>query len=203
MGGPIPAVEEVSVEVLAVLMVGGCLLGALALLAEEVGAASAGAGLGAKLREAGLVPVLGGLALGGVVAFAWPVLLPHPRPNNETSVIGALKGVRVAQALYREQDRDGNGVQDYAPSLAALGSVELRGGPLIDGVLGTGTKQGYCFRMERLDGERWRIWADPTIPGTTGDRHFAADQSGTIWHSSSGSVVFQADGSTDARRLGQ
>jgi hypothetical protein len=67
-----------------------------------------------------------------------------------------------------------------------LGDLAKEG--LIDGVLASGTKQGYRYEAY-WDGENpfhWWVIASPAIPGKTGDRYFYIDDSGVIRFSTDG-----------------
>ncbi len=101
------------------------------------------------------------------------------RRGNEAAAIGALKTLTTAQTLFREADKDGNGVLDYAPDLAALGRVDL-----IDATLAGGEKHGYRFELCRSDQEPEFLWmavASPLEPGASGTRCFAINHLGMIY----------------------
>jgi hypothetical protein len=106
-----------------------------------------------------------------------------PRKNgNESAAIGALKTIGTSEAIFREGDKDGNGVLDY-------GSLELLSKTgLVDSVLGSGTKQGYVFSAHvstKTPEFLWYATAFPATPGTTGDRYFFINQSGVIFYGTS------------------
>ena len=86
----------------------------------------------------------------------------------ESAAIGSLRAISSAQSVFREADRDRDGVLDYA-HLAELGRAEL-----IDEVLATGVKQGYRFSSAPGPAPQFTWWAfaEPTRPGCTGDRAF-------------------------------
>ena len=65
--------------------------------------------------------------------------------------------------------------QTYSDSLANLSNATY-----IDSVLGSGTKSGYDFAYTLGSQNTWSCSADPSDPGTTGDRYFFADQTGVI-----------------------
>jgi len=110
-----------------------------------------------------------------IAAIAIPNLIEARKGSNEAAAIGALRTISTAQSLYREGDRDGNGVLDYATSLA-----ELNRRNLIDPVLGGGTKQGYLYTIVGADNFVWSSTASPVTPGKSGDRYFFVDESGVI-----------------------
>lgn len=109
--------------------------------------------------------------------------------SNEAAAIGALRTITTAQALFREGDKDRDGIYNYAASLDVLGRANL-----IDVVLRTGRKQGYVFRIVTGDGFKWSADAVPETPGKTGNRSFFVDESGVIRFATEG----RADGTSTA-----
>jgi hypothetical protein len=99
--------------------------------------------------------------------------------SNESAAIGALKTISVAQTLFREGDKDGNGVLDYAGSLEALGKTQL-----IDKVLARGEKQGYRFVVCHGSKAPEFIWMAVASPKDGKGRHFAVNQAGVIYQRS-------------------
>lgn len=121
------------------------------------------------------------LIIATISAIAIPNLLSARKAGNELGAIGSLKSIATAQRLFREGDKEGDGLNDYA-SLS-----ELSNGNLIDPVLQTGTKQGYNFLTEAsFTGPEYIFWStgDPAVEGGTGDRHFATNHRGLIFYSS-------------------
>ncbi|RMG08633.1 MAG: hypothetical protein D6731_21520 [Planctomycetota bacterium] len=128
--------------------------------------------------------VVGAAALGFcclipvIAAIAVPNLVEARKRGNETAAIGALKFISTSQLLFREGDKDQDGVADYGTldELAASG--------LIDAVLGSGTRNGYVFSVapSPVDPEkRWMAVANPVVRGTTGDRSFVINQEGVVY----------------------
>src|SRR5687767_15845594 len=78
-----------------------------------------------------------------IAAIAIPNLIEARKGANEAAAIGMLRTVTTAQALYREGDKDRDGVLQYAPDLESLRRTNL-----IDEQAGSGLKQGYRFRIE-------------------------------------------------------
>ncbi len=102
------------------------------------------------------------------------------RNGNETACIGALKTISTAQALFREGDKDNNGVLDYAADLAALTKSRL-----LDAMLGSGKKNGYTYKVCRGSAAPEFLWmavASPIELGKTGSRHFAINHEGVIFY---------------------
>ena len=142
-----------------------------------------------------IVVLIGGCGLFGfmgvVAAIAIPNLIEARKHGNEAAAIGALKTMGTAQSLFREGDKEGDEVFDYA-SLRELSDANL-----IDGILGSGTKQGYVFTCDASPTTPEFLWtatASPAVPETTGDRYFGTNQSGVIFYSLSGPVQFDAEG---------
>ena len=111
------------------------------------------------------------MALGVVlIVFGLSVdsLLDWRGSSNEDSCMASLGSLVAANEQYRTRFRS------YAASLRDLQSAAL-----VDSVLGSGTKSGYDFSYT-AGAEHWRCQGNPNIPGTTGDRHFFADQTGVI-----------------------
>ncbi len=136
-----------------------------------------------------IVCIVGGLCVLAVpfvaivAAIAIPNLIEARKHGNEAAAIGALKTMNSAQTLYREGDKENDGTLDYG-SLADLSDAML-----IDGVLGSGRKQGYVFQVNEsaLTPEfLWFATASPAVPRSTGDRYFATNHSGVIYSSDIG-----------------
>ncbi|HZU97160.1 MAG TPA: Hint domain-containing protein [Planctomycetota bacterium] len=102
-------------------------------------------------------------------------ILVHNKTSNEAAAIGSLKTFAMSEAVYHE---------NYdPPRFASL--AELSSAKLIDGVLGSGTKQGYVFAVEPSSTEpalSWFATARPVLPGTTGDRYFVTNERGVIFY---------------------
>lgn len=125
-----------------------------------------------------------------IAALALPGLIEPPGVGNETGAIGSLKTIGVAQALFRESDREADGVLDYGTltELANPQPQSTRPSGLIDSVLGSGTKQGYIFETTYGASTSEFIWfatARPAIPGTTGERYFCTNHEGKIFYTAS------------------
>lgn len=96
--------------------------------------------------------------------------------SNETAAIASLRDLATAQAIFREADKDGDGVADYGTLR------ELFKANLIDGALGSGEKSGYLFQLTLGRGEdkrglqHWSLVASPKSPGETGLRSFFVDE---------------------------
>src|SRR5205085_1955103 len=60
-----------------------------------------------------------------IAAIAIPSLLDARKASNETAAIGGLRAIFSAETLFRDRDKDGNGVCDYAVSMSALDAARL------------------------------------------------------------------------------
>ena len=124
-----------------------------------------------------------------IVAMAIPNVLRTRMTANETSAVGSLSTLNSACLTYLTI------YGGYPASLASLGRGDSAGpnsADLIDSVLASGSKSGYTFLYtagpkdgnERVNS--YTIRADPTTPGTTGQRSFFTDQSGSIRSNNAG-----------------
>jgi type IV pilus assembly protein PilA len=114
-----------------------------------------------------------------IAAIAIPNLIEARKHGNEAAAIGALKTTNTAETLFREGDKESDAILDYG------NLQELSNTTLIDGVLGSGTKQGYVFRVEASTSTGEFLWfatANPASPTTTGDRYFATNHAGVIYY---------------------
>jgi len=133
-----------------------------------------------------------------------PNFLSGTRCTNDAAAIGALCAIRNAQTLYREGDKDGDGVRTYAASLSRLANTGPSGREdLIDEVLAGGVKQGYSFELASSSAGSWTATASPTAPGVTGTLYFGANMAGQIFYSETGPVRFNADASSPDTLLGR
>lgn len=122
-----------------------------------------------------------------IAAIAVPNFLRARIAANEAAAVAACKKIMTAQVVYASTFGQG-----YSQTLAQLGPPGGGGTPnmnaaaLLDEVLTSGTKHGYIFTYAPVDNdgnglpEAFTINADPTIPGSSGNRHFFIDQSGVV-----------------------
>jgi len=131
-----------------------------------------------------------------IAAIAVPGLLRSRMTGNETSAIGSLKAITVAQVGY--STTCGNG--SYAPSLPVLAIAPGGTGEgYISADLGQSTtpkKSGYDFNLTAGNGSNtgamdcngtqtitsFYASATPQTFNTTGSRSFATNASMTIWY---------------------
>lgn len=104
---------------------------------------------------------------------------PTSKPANEERAIDLLRVIRAAQTLFRESDAEKDGKLDYASELGELVNAEL-----VSKTLADGEAHGYTFVV--APGKKslftWMAVAAPTKPGVTGDRYFATNHAGGIYH---------------------
>jgi type IV pilus assembly protein PilA len=111
-----------------------------------------------------------------IAAIAIPSLLNARKAGNEASAISSMRTLTTVNNQYRTR------FQGYASGLGDLSSEGY-----IDSVLGAGTKSGYAFTYAGGT-DTFTVTADPTTPGTTGDRGFFVDASGVVRFAASGSA---------------
>jgi prepilin-type N-terminal cleavage/methylation domain-containing protein len=129
-----------------------------------------------------LVEVVVVLALTAVLAVLTAPNLIEARKNaNESSAIAALKAIATAQSMFRLEDPEGDGNQDFATSLGELGRASL-----VDSNLAKGTSNGYGFTIVSATPFEWQARAEPLIPGRLGGRYFFVDESGVIRFNTTG-----------------
>jgi prepilin-type N-terminal cleavage/methylation domain-containing protein len=112
-----------------------------------------------------------------IASIAIPNLIAARKHGNEVAAIGALKTIANSETIFREADKDSNGSLDYG-TMQQLSSTQL-----VDGVLGSGTKQGYLFQTAASSSTSEFLWfavANPAVPTTTGDRYFMTNQASFV-----------------------
>ena len=121
-----------------------------------------------------------------IAAIAIPNLLRSKMAANEASAVGSMRTLNTASVTFS------NSYGGYPPSLGALGPIAAGAtassglADLIDSVLSSGIKSGYSFTWTPgatdANGNYlgYSVTAQPTSPGTTGQRYFYTDQSGVI-----------------------
>jgi len=126
-----------------------------------------------------------------IAAIAIPNLLRSRMAANEASAVGSLRTINTACVTYSTTYNSAG----YPTSLASLGpssSASSTSADLIDSVLAAGTKSGYGFTFGAIGNNTpntgYSVTANPTSPGTSGQRGFYTDQSGVIRAVSTGSA---------------
>jgi type IV pilus assembly protein PilA len=147
-----------------------------------------------------LMIVVGIIAI--IAAIAIPNLVEARKSANELTTIAMLRTLHTSQTLFREADREGDGLIDYG-SLAELEATDL-----IDAVLGSGTRSGYEFEMDRCYGGipagslgETMFWsfANPIHLDASGNRSFCMNQDGVVFYTQQATITaglaqFQLDG---------
>ena len=128
-----------------------------------------------------------------IAAIAIPNLIEARKHGNESAAIGSLKAISSAQSLFREGDKEGDGTLDYGTL------TELAQQTLVDGILGSGTKQGYNFTATGGTAAQftWDAQGQPSVPNTTGDRYFYTDHTGVIFYTTTGPISSNGEGGAD------
>ena len=113
-----------------------------------------------------------------IAAIAIPSLLNARKAGNEASAISSLRTLTTVNEQYRTR------FQEYSNNLTNLNANDY-----IDSVLGAGLKSGYTFDYASTSANTWSCSSTPSVPGTTGDRYFFANQTGVIRFSSTGAAT--------------
>ncbi len=129
-----------------------------------------------------------------IAAIAIPNLMRSKIQANETAAVGALKALTESALLYS------NSYGGFPHALADMGptvggtAASSAGADLIDSVLASGVKSGYKFAYvagtadSSGNVQSYGVTATPVVAGSTGQRSFFTDQSGTIRNTSSGTA---------------
>jgi prepilin-type N-terminal cleavage/methylation domain-containing protein len=144
--------------------------------------------------------------IGIIAAIAVPGLLRARQSGNEASAIGSVRAVVSAETTFAASCGGGG----YAASLTQLGTAPTNGVPFISPDLGsanTVAKSGYNVTLEDgVNGQNvlaqantcnnvaasrstFFVHAEPITPGSTGQRAFASNESGTIYQNTSGAAI--------------
>ncbi|MCU0666147.1 MAG: prepilin-type N-terminal cleavage/methylation domain-containing protein [Candidatus Omnitrophica bacterium] len=133
-----------------------------------------------------------------LATIAIPGLLRTRLTANESNAIAGLRAVATAAETYRTAQVS----PVYPPNLAALTGANPA---FITGFVGT-TKNGYVYAVTAgTDAiNTFTATADPSTPGTTGNRYFCIDHTGIMRGSTAGAVATTGDVcSTAAAQVGQ
>jgi type IV pilus assembly protein PilA len=129
-----------------------------------------------------------------IAAIAIPNLMRSKIQANETAAVGALKTLTESALLYS------NSYGGFPHALSDLGpgsggtATSSASSDLIDSVLASGIKSGYRFAYVPVatdpagDVLSYTITATPVVAGSSGQRSFFTDQSGTIRSTSNGTA---------------
>ena len=129
-----------------------------------------------------------------IAAIAIPNLMRSKIQANETAAVGALKALTESALLYS------NSYGGFPHALSDLGPAaggtpaSSASSDLIDSVLAGGVKSGYRFTYVAGTTDpsgnvlTYSVTATPVVPGSSGQRSFFTDQSGTIRSTSNGTA---------------
>jgi type IV pilus assembly protein PilA len=113
---------------------------------------------------------------------------------NEAAAVEALRTLNSTAVMY---SMTYGGFPHQISDLGPAGgnpNPSSASADLIDSVLSTGVKSGYKFAFAAVTADpagnvlSYSITATPVVPGTTGQRSFYTDQSGTIRATSNGTA---------------
>jgi type IV pilus assembly protein PilA len=120
-----------------------------------------------------------------IASIAIPNYMKSKMRANEASAVQNLRNIATAELVYSTT----YGI-DFSDNLLKLSGATVipdqNNAGLIDEVLASGVKQGYIITYAAITVDAqghpstYSISADPQIPGSTGQRHFYADQSCVI-----------------------
>jgi len=126
-----------------------------------------------------------------ISAIALPNFLRAKMRANEASAVANMRNIDTAEVVYSTTYGIG-----FSPSLTSLGgsptTPDATQAGLIDSVLSAGSKTGYIYTFAVTSSDSsgnvygYSVNADPSLAGTTGDRHFYSDQSGIIRQNGTG-----------------
>lgn len=111
------------------------------------------------------------------VALVGPSTARVRRQANETTAIESLRAIAAAQIAFKDQDLDGDGVQNFA----TLGQLGMSG--QLEPDLASGLHNLYVFEVgvaELASTERWMATATPISPEQSGARNFVVNHTGSI-----------------------
>ena len=129
-----------------------------------------------------------------IAAIAIPNLMRSKIQANETAAVGALKALTESALLYSNSYGGfPHGLSDLGPAAGGT-PASSASSDLIDSVLAGGVKSGYRFTYVAGTTDpsgnvlAYSVTATPVVPGSSGQRSFFTDQSGTIRSTSNGTA---------------
>jgi type IV pilus assembly protein PilA len=127
-----------------------------------------------------------------IAAIAIPNLMRSKMTANEAAAVVALQTLNTSAMMYSTTYGGfPHAISDMGPGGGGSNPTSSAA-DLIDSVLSSGVKSGYKFTYSVVAADpsgkvvSYTIAAGPVAPGTTGQRFFFTDQSGTIRASASG-----------------
>jgi len=129
-----------------------------------------------------------------IAAIAIPNLMRSKMQANEAAAVETLKTLGTSAVMYSTTYGGfPHALADMGPTSGGPNATSA-GADLIDSVLAGGVKSGYKFNYVVTAADpagnvqSFSITATPLVPGTSGQRSFYTDQSGTIRASTAGSA---------------
>lgn len=129
-----------------------------------------------------------------IAAIAIPNLVKSKMSANEAAAVEALRTLNSTAVMYSlTYSGFPHAISNMGPSGAGA-TPSSAGADLIDSVLASGVKSGYKFQYSPVTMDpagnvlSYTIAASPVEPGTTGQRSFFTDQTGTIRANASGTA---------------
>jgi prepilin-type N-terminal cleavage/methylation domain-containing protein len=144
--------------------------------------------------------------IGIIAAIAVPGLLRARQSGNEASAIGTVRAVNSAQATFAASCGGGG----FATTLEQLGTAPANGVAFISPDLGVAApvvKSGYTHTLEAganaeevvasdmtcndagASQSTYYMHSEPVTVGSTGQRSFGSNNSGTIYQNNAGDVI--------------
>jgi len=129
-----------------------------------------------------------------IAAIAIPNLMRSKIQANETAAVGALKALTESALLYSNTYGGfPHALSDLGPSSGGT-APSSTSADLIDSVLASGVKSGYRFAYAPVAIDpsgnvlSYTVTANPVVAGSTGQRSFYTDQTGTIRNTTNGTA---------------
>ena len=128
-----------------------------------------------------------------IAAIAIPNLIRNKIQANETAAVGTMRTLNESVLLYS------NSYGGFPHAISELGpgtggAASSASADLVDSVLASGVKSGYRFAYAAVATDpagnvlSYTITATPVVPGSSGQRSFFTDQSGTIRSTATGTA---------------
>jgi prepilin-type N-terminal cleavage/methylation domain-containing protein len=129
-----------------------------------------------------------------IAAIAIPNFIRSRMRANESAAIANMRNITTADVAYLTTY--GIGFANSLPNLAGNNViVDSTQAGLIDDVLASGVKTGYTFTYTPTVRDplghvmAYKLTADPSSPGNTGDRYFFTDQTSVIRFNATGTAT--------------
>jgi len=128
-----------------------------------------------------------------IAAIAIPNLIRNKIQANETAAVGTMRTLNESVLLYSNSYGGfPHGISELGPGTG--GAASSGAADLVDSVLAGGVKSGYRYAYAAVATDpagnvlSYTITATPVVPGSSGQRSFFTDQSGTIRSTATGTA---------------